>query len=101
MAVSYTHLDVYKRQTLDNLNGQAADDSNYFYINDAEDGDYIAGYDFTGDTAKELKVSDLRAYAEAGDKHALVVTDNNQGNDASVLYILVFNANDGAHVDHN
>ena len=86
--------------TLDNLNGQEADDSNYFYINDAEDGDYIAGYDFTGDTAKELKVSDLNAYAEDGNKHALVVTDNNQGNDASVLYILVFNADDNAHVQH-
>ena len=86
--------------TLNNLNGDEDDDDNYFYINDAEDGDYIAGYDFTGDTAKELKVSDLKAYAEVGGKHALVVTDNNQGNDASVLYILVFNADDNAHVQH-
>ena len=85
--------------TLNDLNGNENTDNNYFYINDAENGDYIAGYDFT--TGKELKVSDLNAYAEAGNKHALVVTDNNQGNDASVLYILVFNANDGAHVDHN
>ena len=84
--------------TLNNLNGDEDDDDNYFYINDAEDGDYIAGYDFT--TGKELKVSDLRAYAEAGDKHALVVTDNNQGKDASVLYILVFKADDNAHVQH-
>ena len=39
--------------TLNDLNGNENTDNNYFYINDAENGDYIAGYDFT--TGKELR----------------------------------------------